>query len=182
MPERPLGQLLTARKDACTTTAQLRGVTGVILVARPGRDRAQPVLAPCGVPDAHRGDLPEQLFGERVGNFAVHVQPRERRALLTAHAEARAQNAGRGTREVRARGDDAGILPAHLRDTRTRVSTRLELERDLPPDLVRAGEGHPGGPRVIDERGADLTTRAAQVIEDPGWEPCIAQAIGEQPS
>src|SRR4029077_3996023 len=87
MRQRPVVQLLATGEDACAAAAQLSRVAGVVVVARAGGDRTQPGLAPRGTPDAYRGDLPDELVGECVGDLPVHVQTRKRRALLPAHAE-----------------------------------------------------------------------------------------------
>src|SRR5215469_6176817 len=87
--EGPLAQLLAASEDPRSGAAQLRGVARVVVVAGTGRHWTQPVLTARRVTDAQRRHLSEELVDERVRDLTVHVQPRERRALLASHAERR---------------------------------------------------------------------------------------------
>src|SRR5579863_7115665 len=112
----------------------------------------------------------------------MNVESREGGALLSAHAEGGAHDSGGGALQVGAGGDDAGVLAAHLCDTRSQVPTGLQLQRDLSADIVGAGKGHAGGERMIHERGADRGARAAQVVEYASWQAGIADAVREQPS
>src|SRR5204863_34511 len=141
---------------------------------------AEPVLAPRRVADADRLSLREQRVDQRVGYLLVHIETRERRALLAAHAEGGAHDTARGALEIGARGDDAGILATHLGDARARNRRRLQRLHDAHADLVRAGEGRPGGERVGNQSGSDFGALAAEIVEHPGWQPRIADAVGEQ--
>src|SRR5580658_10391716 len=114
--QRSLLELLAAGEDARTALAQRARVARVVLVTRLSRDRTQPVCAPRRIADGERLQLLEELCGEWLGHLPLDVQPGERRAFLTAHAEGRAQDAARGPIEIGPRGDDAGVLAPHLGD------------------------------------------------------------------
>ena len=178
--ERAVLQLLAAGQEPRIAVAQHRDVARVVVVGGACGHGAEPVLAARRVADADRLGLREQRVDQRVGYLLVHIETRERRALLAAHAEGGAHDTARRALEIGARGDDAGILATHLGDARARNRRRLQRLHDAHADLVRAGEGRPGGERVGNQSGSDFGALAAEIVEHPGWQPRIADAVGEQ--
>src|SRR6266540_3091682 len=122
--------------------------------------------------------LRDESLEERPLHGSVDEDARARGTLLTAEAERRAHHAQGGFLEVGARGDDRRVLAAHLRDDGLRSIPAERLER-LHPDGARPREHEAVDLRIVDEFLPDRVAGSGEVVEDPGWETCLAQDLGE---
>src|ERR1700728_4938747 len=132
-----VAQLLAAGEDGGAAIAQQLHVARVVVVGGTGDDRDEAVLATRRITDTHAGQLAQQPLDEGVGDLTVYVQARQGGAFLTAHTEGGTDDPGGRALEVGARGDDAGVLAAHLRDAGPGGLTGLQPLPDLPADLAR---------------------------------------------
>ena len=122
----------------------------------------------CGVTDTDCGDAVaiEDGVNEVVGDSLVHVNPRQRTALLAGESDDGFDDAGGGLLDVGPRGHDERILAAHFRDKGSGNALLPEFRTDSvdsEADFFGTSESDEGNPRIAHER---ITYGSASAIDD----------------
>ena len=169
-----------AEKHLRSALAQAIDVAAVLAERALADHRTQPVFLPRRIAHADRLHSLHEFLNQRVRDRLFDIQARQRRAFLSAHAERAAHDAGGSSLEIGVRGDDAGILAAHLGDAGFRVTAAGELAQDAHARFIRAGERDAAGQRMRHERIADRCARSHQIAEDARRE--VRHRAGSRPA